>query len=60
VIGVTDKEGAYVTDRPVRPADVCYTIYEALGINPRKQIRTPEGRPVEILDEGSAISELYT
>jgi len=59
VIGATDKEGAYVTDRPIRPADVCYTIYEALGINPRKQIRTPEGRPVEILDEGSAISELY-
>jgi hypothetical protein len=60
VIGSTDKEGAFVTDRPVRPADVCYTIYEALGINPRRQIRTPEGRPVEILDEGSAIAELYT
>jgi hypothetical protein len=60
VIGATDKDGAFVTDRPIRPADVCYTIYEALGINPRKQIRTPEGRPVEILDEGSAITELYT
>jgi uncharacterized protein (DUF1501 family) len=60
VIGATDKDGAYVTDRPVRPADVCFTIYDALGINPRKQIRTPEGRPVEILDEGAAISELYT
>src|SRR3954463_9312521 len=55
VIGATDKQGAFVTDRPVRPADVCYSIYEALGINPRKQIRTPEGRPVEILDEGAAI-----
>src|SRR3954471_18610805 len=60
VIGATDKQGAFVTDRPVRPADVSYSIYDALGINPRKQIRTPEGRPVEILDEGSAIAELYT
>jgi len=60
VIGATDKEGAYVTDRPIRPPDVCYSIYEALGIDPRKQIRTPEGRPVEILDQGELISELYT
>jgi hypothetical protein len=60
VIGATDKQGAFVTDHPVRPADVCCTIYESLGINPRKQIRTPEGRPVEILDEGSSIKELFT
>jgi hypothetical protein len=60
VIGATDKNGAFVTDRPIRPADVCYSIYDALGINPRKQIRTPEGRPVEILDEGAPIPELYT
>ena len=60
IIGTTDKQGAFVTDRPVRPADVSFSIYEALGINPRKQIRTPEGRPVEILDEGSLIGELYT
>jgi hypothetical protein len=60
VIGATDKEGAYVTDRPIRPPDVCYTVYEALGIDPRRQIRTPEGRPVEILDQGELISELYT
>ena len=60
IIGSTDKQGAYVIDRPVRPADVCFSIYEALGIDPRKQLRTPEGRPVEILDEGGLIHELYT
>ncbi len=60
VVGATDKNGAFVTDRPVRPADVCFTIYDALGIDPRKQIRTPEGRPVEILDQGSRLHELYT
>lgn len=60
VIGATDKHGAYVTDRPVRPADVAYSIYEALGINPRKELRTPEGRPQEILDQGDLIKELYS
>ncbi len=60
VIGATDKEGAYVTDRPIRPADVAYTMYWALGINPRKELRTPEGRPLEILNEGTLIDDLYT
>ncbi|MES2570588.1 MAG: DUF1501 domain-containing protein [Verrucomicrobiota bacterium] len=60
VIGATDKNGAFVTDRPVRPADVCWTIYEALGIDPTKDLLTPEGRPVSILGEGSNIHELYT
>ena len=60
IIGATDKTGSYVTDRPVRPADVCWTIYEALGIDPRKTLLTPEARPTYILDEGAGIHELYT
>ena len=60
IIGATDKTGSAVIDRPVRPADVCHTVYEALGIDPRKQLRTPEGRPVEILDQGETVKELYT
>ncbi len=60
VLGATDKDGAFVTERPVRPADVCFTVYEALGIDPRKTLITPEGRPVHILDEGSLVHELYS
>jgi len=59
VLGATDKNGAFVTDRPVRPADVCWTVYDALGIDPGKTIVTPEGRPTLILDEGSVVKELY-
>ncbi len=59
VIGATDKNGAFVTDRPVRPADVCWTIYDALGIDPAKDLHTPEGRPVSILAEGAVVKELY-
>ncbi|MDB5313977.1 MAG: hypothetical protein JWO38_8179 [Gemmataceae bacterium] len=59
VLGKTDKHGAYTTQRPVAPADVACTILDALGIDPRKQLYTPDGRPVEILDKGEAVSELF-
>ena len=59
VIGQTDKQGAYVTRRPVAPADVACTVYEALGIDPHKALVAPDGRPVEILDKGETVKELY-
>ena len=59
VIGSTDKQGAYVTRRPVSPADVACTVYETLGIDPRKQLRTPDGRPIELLDQGETVKELF-
>ena len=48
-----------MTRRPVRPADVACTVYEALGIDPHKMLRAPDGRPIEVLDEGENIKELY-
>ena len=59
VVGATDKNGAFVTERPVRPADVGWTLFEALGIDPSKELLTPEGRPVSILSEGGLVRELY-
>jgi hypothetical protein len=59
VVGRTDKQGAYVTQRPVAPADVACTVYEALGIDPHKWLMHPEGRPVEILDQGEPVKELF-
>jgi uncharacterized protein (DUF1501 family) len=59
VIGATDRQGAYATRRPVAPADVACTVYDALGIDPRKTLRAPDGRPIEILDQGGPIKELW-
>jgi len=59
VLGKTDKQGAYTTQRPVAPADVAFTMLEALGIDPRKQLVTPDGRPIEILDKGETVKELF-
>jgi hypothetical protein len=43
----------------VAPADVAYTIYDSLGIDPRRTLTTPDGRPVEILDTGDVVKELF-
>ena len=59
VVGSTDRDGGIVTSDPVRPADVAYTVYDSLGIDPRSEIHTPDGRPMAILDEGSVIEQLY-
>ncbi|MFM8470941.1 MAG: DUF1501 domain-containing protein [Limisphaerales bacterium] len=59
VIGATDRTGAFVTDTPVKPADVAWTIYDSLGLDPRGEVHTPDGRPVGILDEGRLVTELF-
>ena len=59
VLGKTDKQGGYPILRPVSPADVAYTILDSLGIDPRKQLHTPDGRPIEILDQGECVRELF-
>ena len=44
--------------RPVAPADVAYTILDSLGIDPRKQLMSPDGRPIEILDQGELVRDI--
>lgn len=58
VLGKTDKHGAVATERPVSPTDVAYTMLDALGIDPRKQLTAPDGRPIEVLDSGDPVREL--
>ena len=59
VLGKTDKHGAFATERPVSPADVACTMLDALGIDPRKQLKAPDGRPIEILDACESVTELF-
>lgn len=59
VIGATDEKGEYVTDRPVRPAEVAATIYHALGVDYHKEIITPSGRPVRILADAQPVHEVF-
>jgi hypothetical protein len=58
VCGVSDGHAAYVKDRPVRPADICATIYQCLGIDPETTVADRAGRPVPIAHGGHPVSEI--
>jgi hypothetical protein len=59
VIGQTDAQAAYPVTRPWSPADVCSTVFNALGVDPDVQLTDPLQRPHHLLN-GTIISPLYT
>lgn len=58
VHGASDSQAAYVKDCPVRPADICATIYDCLGIDPGMTVRDRGGRPTPISQGGQPIREV--
>jgi hypothetical protein len=58
IIGETDSEGGYVTDRPYTPDDYAATVYEFLGIDREMPLYTPDGRPILLAKKGEVIKEL--
>ena len=56
--GSSDRFGEYPSDKPVRPADVAKTVYHAMDIHDLEAFDR-QGRPYNLLPEGSAITELF-
>jgi len=52
VVGASDNIGAAPKDRPVMPAHVAATVYKCLGIPIDKELKTPQGRVVRLVDHG--------
>ncbi len=48
IVGASDKDGAYVADRPVSIGDLYATVYKAMGIDWTKTYMSPIARPVYI------------
>jgi hypothetical protein len=59
VVGSTDKLGTRPATRPVTPSNIHATIYRVLGIDPKLQLTDPSGRPTPVLDDPTAIEELF-
>ena len=55
VIGATDKTATEVTDTPVEPEDLLFTLYTMLGIDPAKEYQTSIGRPSRVVNGGKLI-----
>jgi hypothetical protein len=59
VVGQSDANAAYPVSRSWSPADVCTTLFDALGISHDVSVMDPLGRPNHLLN-GDVISPLYT
>jgi hypothetical protein len=58
VVGSSDKHGESPADNPVTPADLVATIYQLMGVDPKRKLRTPDGRDVSLSENGSVIREI--
>ena len=54
-IGATDGQGREVKDRPISVKDFMATVCRLLGIDYRKEITAPNGRPIRIVDKGERV-----
>lgn len=58
VVGASDATASGPSDRAISPDDVAATFYELLGIDPKLVLRTPDGRPITLVRDGSPLREL--
>ncbi|MBT4866993.1 MAG: DUF1501 domain-containing protein, partial [Planctomycetaceae bacterium] len=58
VVGTTDSQAAYPTDRPVSAGDMAATIYHLLGIDAAMTVNDLSGRPVHIGHGGEPVREV--
>jgi hypothetical protein len=59
VIGKTDARGVAIVERPIEVPDLFCTFCQALGIDPRTENESNVGRPIQIVEHGSAVRELF-
>ncbi len=58
VVGETDATGSSIKNRPVTVPDLFATLLTTLGVDGSKSYRTPEGRPIRLVDKGQIVQEL--
>jgi hypothetical protein len=57
-VGETNPDGVEIKDRPVEVDDLFATMCAVMGIDADEELITPEGRPLRIVDNGTAVKEL--
>jgi hypothetical protein len=58
VVGASNARAEHPVRRPLRPGDLCATVYRWLGIDTSLTFRDHSGRPHAILDQGRPIDEI--
>ncbi|MBM3870488.1 MAG: DUF1501 domain-containing protein [Verrucomicrobia bacterium] len=60
VIGATDPKGYYAADNVYSPEDFATTLYTKLGVDAHQVLHTNTGRPVQLVNGGRPIKELFS
>ncbi|MEW6305255.1 MAG: DUF1501 domain-containing protein [Verrucomicrobiota bacterium] len=60
VVGATDVKGYHASENVYRPEDFAASLYTKMGINPAQVLHTNTGRPVQLVNNGRLIKELFT
>ena len=59
VIGKTSADATEVVDRPVTVPELFASFCKSLQLDPSKENHTPAGRPITIVNQGTAVDELF-
>ena len=60
VVGATDAKGYAASEAVYRPEDVAASLYLKMGIDPNQVLHTNTGRPVQLVNNGRRIREIFT
>ena len=60
IVGESDELGYIPKTRPITPGEVAATLYQALGLDPHKELPGPQNRPLPLADYAmQPIKELF-
>ncbi|MCB1232480.1 MAG: DUF1501 domain-containing protein [Verrucomicrobiae bacterium] len=59
VIGATDVKGYYASENVYAPEDFAASLYTKMGIDPATTLHDQVGRPVQLVNKGRLIKELF-
>jgi Protein of unknown function (DUF1501) len=59
VIGSSNADGSEVKDHPVTVPDLLASLCHSLKVDPAKEMMSPIGRPIKIVDGGKHVSALF-
>jgi uncharacterized protein (DUF1501 family) len=60
VIGATDAKGYHAAENVHSPEDFAASLYSKMGIDPHQVLHTNTGRPIQLVNGGRPIKELFS
>ena len=60
IVGATDPRGYYASENVYKPEEFAATLYTKMGIDPNQVLHTNTGRPIQLVNGGRLMKELFT